>query len=770
MWQTYFQAALAAGAKQDPRTAEKMFNLAVNQAEAFGERDVRFIKSMEGLGLTYMTEGKFTESEAVLQRVLSLKKASFGVNHPEYALTEGNLGDLYLEEANFDEAEKAYKAALQILPPNTMAYEQKLQHLGHLYLRQTRWNDAEQTFKQVADLKTKRVGANDPTLEETWLAMGELNTQKGNYAEAERYCNRALDMAQRNGNPNDMMLWSARTDLAVIYWRQGKYRQAEPLLKSTLEVMEKKFGENSTQVSRCLCNLGYIYKEERRYDQAEPLFQRALKIAEATTPDHPSEALILRDLGELYLEQGKYDQAEPLLKRSLAIREKAYGQDHLEVAQSSNTLGQLFIQQGRYTEAEESLKRALAIYKTTIGESHQDYATALANLGLLYLDEHKYGVAEPFMKQALATRERVLPAEHPDIAVSLSQLAGLYRDNGQMKQAEQFYRKLLQRDQKYSGDGSAAVASDLDNLAKVASASHNTGESTALSARSLAIKKKLPGFSSAAVKPVNAPAAVSSESFRDKWALCIGISNFKDESINLKYAAKDATDFNNFLVNEGNFKADHVRLLTDADATRDNIVDQLGDKWLGRTARPEDLVVIYISSHGSSALQEAGGTNFLVAYDTNKSSLLATGIPMQWLCQIIKEQVHSSRIVLMLDVCHAGSAAGLGEKGIERQHGIDVSNLPLGSGQILLCSCAPEQVSWESKEYPNSVFTRRLIEGMRSRGIATTLTTAYDWLRDKVEEEVLRDRGQIQTPLMKKIWQGSDPAPLVVPEGLSARP
>ncbi|MCA9818426.1 MAG: caspase family protein, partial [Cyanobacteria bacterium HKST-UBA01] len=30
---------------------------------------------------------------------------------------------------------------------------------------------------------------------------------------------------------------------------------------------------------------------------------------------------------------------------------------------------------------------------------------------------------------------------------------------------------------------------------------------------------------------------------RDKWALVIGISNFKDPKINLKYPAKDARDF-----------------------------------------------------------------------------------------------------------------------------------------------------------------------------------------------------------------------------------
>src|SRR6185369_17691594 len=94
------------------------------------------------------------------------------------------------------------------------------------------------------------------------------------------------------------------------------------------------------------------------------------------------------------------------------------------------------------------------------------------------------------------------------------------------------------------------------------------------------------------------------------------------------------------------------------------------DKWLASHAHPGDLVVVYVSSHGSPSTQEAGGTNFLVTYDTNKNSLLATAIPLQWLSNIITEQVHSDRVVLILDVCHSGGAAE-GEKSLTRVAGMD---------------------------------------------------------------------------------------------------
>ncbi|MBK8223581.1 MAG: caspase family protein [Candidatus Obscuribacter sp.] len=136
---------------------------------------------------------------------------------------------------------------------------------------------------------------------------------------------------------------------------------------------------------------------------------------------------------------------------------------------------------------------------------------------------------------------------------------------------------------------------------------------------------------------------------KDKWALVIGISEFQDTSINLKYAAKDARDFAQFLVKECKFAPDHVRLLINKNATRENILAEIGDKWLPRVANPDDLVLIFVSSHGSPSKVDLNGVNYLVAHNTDKNSLYATGVPMQDLMRMIKDRVHSDRVVLMID-------------------------------------------------------------------------------------------------------------------------
>lgn len=243
----------------------------------------------------------------------------------------------------------------------------------------------------------------------------------------------------------------------------------------------------------------------------------------------------------------------------------------------------------------------------------------------------------------------------------------------------------------------------------------------------------------------------------DKWALVVGISRFKDASMNLKYPAKDAADFADYLVKSAHFAPDHVKLITDEQATRTRILTEIADKWLPRVARPNDLVVIFISSHGSPSQMDNEGLNYLIAHDTDKEQLFATGLSLQNLAQTVRERVHSERVVIILDACHSGSAkAGPDGKSLVRIGNFDIGQIPIGKGVVLICSSKPNEISWESKNYSNGVFTRRLIESLQQKGDYTRLSEAFQYLQDQVQTEVQRDRAQIQTPVLRSAWTGDD--------------
>jgi hypothetical protein len=112
--------------------------------------------------------------------------------------------------------------------------------------------------------------------------------------------------------------------------------------------------------------------------------------------------------------------------------------------------------------------------------------------------------------------------------------------------------------------------------------------------------------------------------------------------------------------------------------------------------------------------------------------------------------------MLVLDACHSGVTAPASGKSIVRAGNIDVDPIVQGTGQLVISSSKPDQRSWESQRYEGSVFTRYLIDGFRKNGSMTKLGDAYSYMEAEVQREVLRDRGLLQTPVMRSKWRGSD--------------
>jgi hypothetical protein len=107
------------------------------------------------------------------------------------------------------------------------------------------------------------------------------------------------------------------------------------------------------------------------------------------------------------------------------------------------------------------------------------------------------------------------------------------------------------------------------------------------------------------------------EHVREKWALVVGIGKFEAPDIpTLHLTAKDARDFSTVLKDPqyGRFRPDHVRLLTDEQATLQNVQEGIG--WLHNNAQAADLVVIYISSHGSPRAMDRMGLSYIVMHNT----------------------------------------------------------------------------------------------------------------------------------------------------------
>ena len=239
---------------------------------------------------------------------------------------------------------------------------------------------------------------------------------------------------------------------------------------------------------------------------------------------------------------------------------------------------------------------------------------------------------------------------------------------------------------------------------------------------------------------------------REKWALVVGIGKFQQPNIpELRFAAKDARDFARTLrdTESGRFldDSDHVVLLTDGEATISRIRSAINA--IARKARPEDLVVMYFSSHGSSADMDIaaakGQTGYIVAHDTKVDDLYATALPMDELRRVADDRLQAGRVVMFLDTCYSGDAG----KGKALQIAIpqdSYARIAQSKGRVVITSSRATEKSWESDSYENSYFTYFLMQKLReSKGMAT-VTDLYTHLQRSVPSAVFREKSASQTP------------------------
>jgi hypothetical protein len=233
-----------------------------------------------------------------------------------------------------------------------------------------------------------------------------------------------------------------------------------------------------------------------------------------------------------------------------------------------------------------------------------------------------------------------------------------------------------------------------------------------------------------------------------KWALVVGISQFQPDAgaESLGFAASDATALAELLRDPeaGRFAPNQVFALTDAQATTANIKARLNT--IASKAKPEDIVMVYLSTHGSPRADDLRDVSYLYTYDTDVTSrdrIFGTALPMVEVSGIVSTRCVAQRTVVVLDTCHsgasaAGQAAGQG----------DFDRLREGAGRYIISSCEADQKSYEIAGH--GYFTASLIARWRERKGCIRLNDLFARVQKDVSETVMKKHNRAQRPVMAK--------------------
>lgn len=578
---------------------------------------------------------------------------------------------------------------------------------------------------------------------DSWRSLydqGVAAYHEDRYTDAVNLLTQAVNLATQYG---DERLGNSLTKLADSYYQQSQYDTAEPLYRRSAAIFNRVSGAQSGDYASCLYDLGLcLYKAEKGKEAISVLNKAAAIQSDVLGKNNSDYADTLLALGKALDNAGKSDEAESTLRQAMEIYEATSGPGSLDIAHTQNALASVLRDEGEYEETEALLKSSIATKEKLEGALDADTAVGLCNLAGLYCALENYKAAEPLLRRAIWIDTKVYGAESKDVAGDIASLADCLMSDGRYEEAEQSFKQALAIYPRIAAQDDADYASCLDGQAKLLRCTKRSAEAEKFEAQSDAI---LTAGDRESVKEF------LSKPFTDKWAVCIGITQFKDKSNNLSWPAKDASDIAEHLIQFEHFPPTHVQLLQNSQATKKNILNVVGDQWLPTNAKEDDLVVIFMSSHGSSSSYTPSGLNFLLPYDAT-DDLTKSGIPMLELMRMIKSNVRANRVIIILDACHSGATAN---SEIKRQGNFDARGLAHEAGQVILCSSEVDETSADSSKLENGVFTHYLLEGLRLHDDQTTLGEAFRYAQKRVIASSDEDDDK-QTPVMKGLWDADN--------------
>jgi len=197
------------------------------------------------------------------------------------------------------------------------------------------------------------------------------------------------------------------------------------------------------------------------------------------------------------------------------------------------------------------------------------------------------------------------------------------------------------------------------------------------------------------------------------YVLAIGVSNYADPKLKLRFAAKDAQDFAaSWERQKGElYREVVVKVLTDDKATKDEVLDGLD--WIRKETTSKDVAVVLFAGHG---VNDPNGLYYYLPFNADTDKLLRTGVSFS----DIKNTVAAlaGKTLFFIDTCHSGNVMGtrrglfgaLGEL-----NGVVNELASAENGAVVFAASTGNQFSLENTLWNNGAFTKAVVEGLGGR-------------------------------------------------------
>jgi tetratricopeptide (TPR) repeat protein len=269
---------------------------------------------------------------------------------PDSARVYNNLGLLYANDGENEEAAVLYKKAIEIDPNYARAHN----NIGVVYREMEKNQEAIVSYRKAVEL--------NPKYAQAYNNLGRVYSAVGKSQEAIDAYKKAIEIS-----PNYI---KAYNNLGVVYSVMGNREEAEAMYMQAMEI--------NSNYALTYNNLGSLYSNEGKNEKAISLYKKAIEI-------DPAYEQAYNNLGDLYRGLGRVEETIGAYEKAVEINPS--------FAQGYNNLGNMYNIVDRREEAINAYEKALEI--------NPGYVDIYRNFAVMYYNEGKYDLAVQYYDKAV---------------------------------------------------------------------------------------------------------------------------------------------------------------------------------------------------------------------------------------------------------------------------------------------------------------------------------------------------------------------------------
>lgn len=344
------------------------------QMKTFPKHFLMFTQTLSNTASVYTKCRKYKQALSVLHLTLKILDLDCSTN-TLYAVDlqrseiHGNIGHLYSKMDQPSLSLKHLKLSLKIikkiLPANHPDIALSWNNIGAIYLEKLDYQNAEKCFLEANSIIEECLPFEQhPNIAQLYNNIGLLEYNRSNYSKALIYYEKALQIQLKCLPAIHSKTAVIYNNIGHVYFETAKYSQALQIFEKSLNIIQQCVPLNHLELSHTYQNIGKVYRSLQDYSNALIYYTKALYIGRKhLSSTHSYIAETYQGLGRVYNDLENYSMAMHSLQKahSIYLKNPPKNKSSLGILHVDIGIGYYNLEQ--YNKSLENLKKALEIFR-----------------------------------------------------------------------------------------------------------------------------------------------------------------------------------------------------------------------------------------------------------------------------------------------------------------------------------------------------------------------------------------------------------------------